>query len=129
MYKYYTAADNVVTVRPRFQHLLSAPIPSLPPQTQSSTSTTSLHRNPPPTSHSQRHPPTNQRHTTQRRNRPHNLETLRIEHKQIDRTAKHRHARGEQRFRPDLLLAGESCLDGYQGDGVDELEGVLELVV
>jgi hypothetical protein len=123
---YYTAATNVESSA-AYPATNSLPFPFLPKHND--ISTTSLHRDPPPASHSQRHPPTNQRHTTQRRNRPHNLETLRVEHKQIDRTAKHRHARGEQRFRPDLLLAGESCLDGYQGDGVDELEGVLELVV
>jgi hypothetical protein len=99
------------------------PVPLLP--RNNDISIPSLHRNPPPASHSQRHPTANQRHTTQRRNRPHNLEALRIQHKQIDRTAKHRHARRQQRFPPDLLLAGESCLDGYQGDGVDELKEVL----
>jgi hypothetical protein len=102
---------------------LTLPFPLVPKY--NGMSTTSLHRDPTPASHSQRHPPTNQRHTTQRRNRPHNLEPLRIQHKQINRTAKHRHARRQQRFRPDFLLAGESCLDGYQGDGVDELGGML----
>jgi hypothetical protein len=81
----------------------------------------SLHRDPTPASHSERHPASNQRNTAQRCNRTHGLETLRIQHKQVNRAAEHGHARGQQRLGPDLLLAGESGFDGDEGDGVDEL--------
>lgn len=81
----------------------------------------SLHRNPAPASHGQRHPTTNKRHTAQRRDRAHGLEALRIQHEQVDRAAEHGHACGQQRLGPDLLPAGESGFNGDEGDGMDEL--------
>lgn len=55
----------------------------------------SLQGDPAPASNSERHPASNERNTAKRRNRTHGLEPLRIQHKQVDRAAKHGHARGE----------------------------------
>jgi len=99
--------------------LVSPPIPPIHSSHQNNPST--QRSAPAPTAHRQRHPPSNQRHSAQRRDRAHGLEALRVQHQHVDRAAEHGHSGDEERFRPDFLFAGKGGFDCDQGDGVEEL--------
>jgi hypothetical protein len=77
------------------------------------------HRNPSPRHHSESNPPSDQTRATQWRDWTKELESLRVENKEIDTPAEHRHAGCEERLRPDILWGGLVCYK--EGDGMQKL--------
>lgn len=74
---------------------------------------------PPPPPESQRHPPANQAHPTQRRDGSERLKLLWVEHEQVDGAAEHGHAGREEGHCEFVARRGVRCEE--EDGGVEEL--------